>query len=487
MKERAIDLQLIKPVQTGSPGARGKITLKKLFKQELDRLNVVYSDPCCENNPDDGEQQLFGYRYNQSSWEDLNDFINTGATVNIDSESKLNFTGGASNYSQRLTLDDPTCIHNWGITSTFTVATVGSGVAIGLHSYNELGVNRWTLARFNTTTGLLSLGVGGSGVSGPSVFVDATELLTFSPTDILEIKADQRGYNFSVSIRNVTTISEPIICKFTFRTKFGSATVSIPNTSRITLWNLGGEFTINSLSWFVYEPKNAEMLIVGDSKSVGYYVSGHGQRYSDLLNNYYTNTINASGNGDSVLDVLHRVDEIVNLKPKRLLMAIGSNSIRHSLPNYIQDYDTIVSKATAAGIEVFHLIGFYEPTLNQSVLSNHIYSKYPLSNIIDCLVATTMDGLLVDVAHMNDLGNKIVADTIISSGKILKGSYTEQNVIRNQTENVQSASFNIDGSGELQSLKITGIAEYADNTAALTALLTIGQLYRTGDVLKIVH
>ncbi|NBQ98553.1 MAG: hypothetical protein EBU12_10140 [Microbacteriaceae bacterium] len=33
----------------------------------------------------------------------------------------------------------------------------------------------------------------------------------------------------------------------------------------------------------------------------------------------------------------------------------------------------------------------------------------------------------------------------------------------------------------------TGAPEYADNTAAVVAGLTVGQIYRTGDVLKIVH
>jgi len=36
-------------------------------------------------------------------------------------------------------------------------------------------------------------------------------------------------------------------------------------------------------------------------------------------------------------------------------------------------------------------------------------------------------------------------------------------------------------------LKVQGVSEYADNTAAIAAGLTTGQLYRTGDLLKIVH
>lgn len=33
----------------------------------------------------------------------------------------------------------------------------------------------------------------------------------------------------------------------------------------------------------------------------------------------------------------------------------------------------------------------------------------------------------------------------------------------------------------------TGVNEYADNAAAITAGLSTGKVYRTGDVLKIVH
>ena len=36
-------------------------------------------------------------------------------------------------------------------------------------------------------------------------------------------------------------------------------------------------------------------------------------------------------------------------------------------------------------------------------------------------------------------------------------------------------------------IKISGVSEYADNTAAIAGGLTTGDVYRTGDLLKIVH
>lgn len=37
------------------------------------------------------------------------------------------------------------------------------------------------------------------------------------------------------------------------------------------------------------------------------------------------------------------------------------------------------------------------------------------------------------------------------------------------------------------SFTISNVAQYADNAAAITAGLNVGQVYRTGDLLKIVH
>ena len=36
-------------------------------------------------------------------------------------------------------------------------------------------------------------------------------------------------------------------------------------------------------------------------------------------------------------------------------------------------------------------------------------------------------------------------------------------------------------------IRLTGVSEYADNAAAIAAGLTTGDVYRTGDLLKIVH
>ncbi len=49
-KERAIDLQLIKPIETNGIAGKGKISIKRLLKEELSKLSVPYNDPCCNTN-----------------------------------------------------------------------------------------------------------------------------------------------------------------------------------------------------------------------------------------------------------------------------------------------------------------------------------------------------------------------------------------------------------------------------------------------------
>lgn len=48
MKQRLIDLQLVKKLKSGTPAAKGKIALVDLVKEVLDRLQVNYVDACCD-------------------------------------------------------------------------------------------------------------------------------------------------------------------------------------------------------------------------------------------------------------------------------------------------------------------------------------------------------------------------------------------------------------------------------------------------------
>ncbi len=395
-------------------------------------------------------QRVYGYRYNKSSWSTLTDFVDSGTAATIVSNNIV-IKGGASNYSKVLYINDPTCLEHWSLTTRFTIDSVGDGVSLGGFSYNYLGANSYEVAQLNTSTGALSIGQSAIGTPNtPRYFFTATSLLTFSSTDTIELSIMQQGDLTTATVRNVSTAAAAITVNATYvMNNVNSQRSGMLNNSRLGVWNLGGNIKVNHLSWYVYEPIHAKLMVVGDSKSK-YFATQYGGRYADLLNEYFNCTINSSGSGDGAVDLITRTNEAIGLKPEKILLSIGSNDLRHSIPNLIANYDTCVNRYTRAGIDVYHLLGFYEPALDQSLLVNHIIATYPASKIIDCLTPTTQAGILVDGAHGSDAFQRIVFNTIMRSGKLYGTNLNDQNSIKNQTLYTQSGSFNIDGGGTIK-------------------------------------
>jgi hypothetical protein len=316
-------------------------------------------------------------------------------------------------------------------------------------------------------------------VTGPAYTVQAAGTLAFSSTDTLELAICQNGAIGKASVRNISTASASLNCSYTYTFSELYPKQSMLNNSRMTIWPLGGNVTVNSMQWFVSEPINAEAIVYGDSK-LDYFTTEYGYRFTDLLNEYWGTTINSGGVGDAAVDVLTRVNEGIGLKTKRALLVVGRNDIAHSIPGYIANYDSIVSRLTAAGIDVYHLLGFYEPALDQSPLVNHIIATYPGSKIIDCLTPTKRAGILVDGVHGNDAFHRVVFDAIMNSGKLSGGRYLEQNTIKNQNAYTQSGSFNIDGpgtfAGTLAQLQVTNQSVTGSNSPSL---LNMGTTWNT--------
>jgi hypothetical protein len=392
----------------------------------------------------------FGFRYNKSSWNDLSDFTNNGATVSVVT-NQLAFSAGAADYSQWINIPDGTCLERWSLTARLTVASIGTGLAIGQRSYYNTHFPRWLLAIFNTTTGFLTMGVDGN--PSPVIIATSPGALSFSvTTDILEIVISMEGFNAKASIRNVTTSSAAISCNYTYTTNPGNNPfpLTMPNTGYMGIWNLGGSFNVASLQWNVFEPINAEMILVGDSLLKGYYCTGHGNRFGDLLNNYLTPTIIAAGGADTTDSLLVRRNEIIGLRPNKVGILIGAGDIAwgFSSATTIANYDNYVSGLLAAGIDVFHFVAVYIAALDQTPLINHILGTYPENKIINLYPPTHQAGTKIfDNTHWNDLGQLVALFTTLMSNKLQLKSYNEQNPIRNQASNTQSGSFNIDGVG----------------------------------------
>jgi hypothetical protein len=80
------------------------------------------------------------------------------------------------------------------------------------------------------------------------------------------------------------------------------------------------------------------------------------------------------------------------------------------------------------------------------------------------------------VAAAPILGDKLVGTKIGGNPVDSTFNFTIAELLALISSNLTAASFTI-----------SGVTEYADNAAAITGGLNIGQVYRTGDLLKIVH
>lgn len=392
-------------------------------------------------------QTIFGYRYSATTWSNLTDFVQSGATVNVVS-NKLQFSGGVSDFNQSLDIISQTVLEKFRTTIQFSVSITGTGVGIGIRSTN-ISTPSHVVAGLNTSTGFLSIYVAGT----PTLVSTSLSAITFNSTDVIELSLIQDGFNLFASARNVTTSatgSTGVTCQYVYNTKPNTLVQAMANTGRMAIWNFGGTFTVSSIEWASLTPKGATVMVIGDSKAKGNYVTGFGNRFGDLLNSDYTPTVINSGIGDATPDVLNRINEIIGLAPKNAFLAIGRNDIARStaFSAYTSNYNSIVNQLTSAGIQVYHLVGFWETSLDQTPLVNYILSSYTPTTIINCYTATTQGGFLfTDGIHLNDAGNRTIYNAIIKANKIQGTSYTEQNVIRNQNSYIQSGGFSINGTG----------------------------------------
>lgn len=98
-----------------------------------------------------------------------------------------------------------------------------------------------------------------------------------------------------------------------------------------------------------------------------------------------------------------------------------------------------------------------------------------------------LDSLEVALQKINDNLVPVTGTSAPTAGAIYLGQlYVRtsgaQNIYYAQTTGIGALDWKI-----LLSIPYTGAPEYADNAAAIAGGLLAGQVYRTGDVLKIVH
>lgn len=367
-----------------------------------------------------------GTLYTKSTWSDLSDFTNSGSTVSVVGNA-LQFSGGVGTFTQNLDISayGYTCLEQWKITATVKVgskAIDSYGFGFGIRSLNATfgaGCAYHVIGRFAMTTGLGSTDgsvIINSGTSYTQTAQSAGQL-TFSVNDLIQIIVQRNKHTMTVTASNLTTSSSSISCSYTYTT-FPNAAPYLANTGKFSIFSLGGTFTIQSILVDSLEKKNSRIVLIGDSKTVGYDSTSLSNRFAEIIAATIgaSNVVVSAGGSDGLVDHLNRVNEIKSLVPFKYVICGASNDIRNGVPSGTinTNYASLVSQLLAVA-PVIHTTGLKE-TMSQASLQTYINANYSAANIIDTL-GTTLS-LDTDTIHPLDAGHSTFAGLLTASGKL---------------------------------------------------------------------
>lgn len=163
-----------------------------------------------------------------------------------------------------------------------------------------------------------------------------------------------------------------------------------------------------------YPPKVGTVVAFGDSLVVG---KGSSEGYdfvSVLAEKLQTKIINKGVNGDTTASALERVDEIIELNPKLVILVIGGNDALQKIPSTttFANIEKIVVALQKSGAIV--VIG----GVQGGIFTDRFKSEYQriatqyqtgyVPNILNGLI--NRPEYMSDSVHPNDIGYPIIAD-----------------------------------------------------------------------------
>jgi hypothetical protein len=380
--------------------------------------------------------QIVGQTYNVSSWANLSDFsTNTlGATISANKISVPN--AGVSDFTKSLQLSAYSCINKWKLEMEFqltqTPAAGTTGISLGIQGQNANSLN--SLAVYFRCVNDSNLGRmeffsqsnGGNWINNPGgTLISAQSNLSFVANDNIRLSMERVNQNIIMRAENR---SNPAVAPVTFTYVLPYAANPIPpNTGRFAIWGQGGTFTINRITVTNKETKNPSVLLIGDSKTMGYGASNFYTTYPGILGRHVYNQAIAAGFGDKTADVLNRMPEILAIAPKTAVLSIGSNDARFGVSNgtFQANYASIVTQLTNAGVNVVHLSPSFETSLDLTAQYTYVTTTYGAS-VVDVFYTSRESGnLYSDNIHWSDTMNRAAAEALVSSG-LLKGLKSTQ-------------------------------------------------------------
>jgi acyl-CoA thioesterase I len=432
--------------------------------------NLVYGEIGSGSiTADQKRGDVLGTLYTQSSFSTIDTFATSGITPTI-SNSKVVLGNGTNNASIAV-LKRYTMLTRWTEKAGFKVGLKNGNsyyFALGVESANTT-FQQNIIAIFHHRSspsqydGFLELKDGSTYTNS---LATSSTAVSFSQGDSIEVTLTRYLNVFTFTARNVTTDGATVSISYTYT---GYTTAA--NTGRPIMIGVGSD-SVYHLSFYSDESINSEIVQIGDSKMT-WYGNTIQESIPNLMYQYDGTIVNHSGSGDKTAEGLLTKDEVVALKPKTVIISLGSNDIRNgiSLATTEANLTTLYNYFTAAGIEVRFAL-MYETSVSQTALIAWLVANYPNEYIAEGYNSglNASSTLLADNIHMNAYGNSLWESAVMRSGKLYVG--TVLNTSTSTTHKVRLTT--LGGSVTLAEGANTSITTTGDVKDAVVTISSLG-------------
>lgn len=414
---------------------------------------------------------LEGVLYNKNSWSNISDFTQRGTFSTSISSGAIAFSGGTSDFTKTLDLDTTMrerYVIRMGTKVGSTINTGSDGIGVGVRSTNmsvNYGVSALIITNNTFNAGKIML----FDVQTNTPIVTSTSALTFTSGDTLVLEVERDRNSFYMTAFNQTTGSASISLSYVFPLTESPGHI-LPNTGTFSVYNVGGDNLLTSLTITSKEAKNAALCLSGDSKA--WYYAGT-TSLGMMLDNVFRPTNIHAGPGDALDEMISAEDDIINQTPANVAISCGSNDIGrgNTVPATFLKYKQYVSRLTNAGINVIHLLPLYQPSIISELdaFADSIRANYSSNSIIDCrtpLRHCPSCYMASDNVHPNSAAQLVLYNKIIGSGVL--ASYYKTPIGNSNTANTLDQVVAA-GDNTARKINITG-------TSATDSKLTIGSL-----------
>lgn len=241
-------------------------------------------------------------------------------------------------------------------------------------------------------------------------------VIPFTEGDQIEIQMIQTLLSLNFRARNVTQASSYTSLTKSFSITFGSAS-DIPDVCDLTVLNYSGTNTLNYFKYESDQPKYANYLFIGDSKTHGYYSVSQANRATDQYS-LSTNQaiVNLAAQSDALQHYVGMNNLIYKLKPKSVVMcAAFRNNISGSTFDATAkaNYLSIIQNAKLFGAVIYHLKALPETSLDQSAGDAYLLDRFPNNKCITPPATWNSVTHTSDGTHPNVTGNGLEKDNWI--------------------------------------------------------------------------